>query len=353
MGSNNIKQYVRSIDRVVLFITSDVFYIILYSAMVIVFLPWLKLGFTGYIMATLAAGLLRVVFMYILSPELRAARLWRLDLPVLKEMLQYSVPAAISGLAWWLVTTSNRFFILHFLGEYYNGIYAMANKIANLIVTANTIFLMAWNMSSIKEKDNNFSAFFSRLFEYFSTLQFAIMLGILAVLDPVFRYLIDPQYSEAAYLVPVLMLSVLYYSFLTYYGVIFIAYKKSKDGMYITIVVGIAGMPLNYILIRLFDLLGIAIAVVFIILLYLVLVIFYVERFMKTQVNYFRLLLNLCICSAGMVLYMFIRNELLKFSAICILFLVFLLVNIKTAISSYKFAKETLLPLAVKKLTPR
>ena len=57
--------------------------------------------------------------------------------------MAYVIPLIPNNVAWWLNSSSDRFFIIAFLGAGQNEIYAMASKIPSVISTINTMFFQS------------------------------------------------------------------------------------------------------------------------------------------------------------------------------------------------------------------
>lgn len=58
----------------------------------------------------------------------------------MKEMLKYSIPLIPNAFMWWIISASNRFFILYFVGVEANGLFAVANKIPSFLSILYAIF---------------------------------------------------------------------------------------------------------------------------------------------------------------------------------------------------------------------
>lgn len=346
---NNFKQYIRALDKVFLYVLSEFVFVILYGIFIIVFLPLMNLGMLGYILAGLIAGFLRLGFLIIYTKEIRKIRYSGIDFSILKEMLSYSIPITIGGLFWSVISFSNRFFIMYFLGNYYNGIFAMAYKIPNIIVMLNSIFFMAWQMSSIKEKDKNFAEYFKKLFHFFSTVQIGISILILGGTNFIFRYVINIEYYDSVPLIPPLMLSVLFNTFLNYYAVVIIINKKTLHNLLMAIPTAFVSIASNFILIIYFDLAGVAISAIITMLFYWVIMIFYAEKTLAPKVNYNTLVVNLAFYLIATVIFYVINEFIYEIICILILLIFYTLINRKTIYSLYLFSNKTMMPLIKKK----
>lgn len=80
-------------------------------------------------------------------------------------MLRYALPLIPNSLFWWLGTSINRLFITGMLGIAASGMFAAASKVPNLLNTAYSIFLQAWQLSAFQESgEEGLARFFSMVF---------------------------------------------------------------------------------------------------------------------------------------------------------------------------------------------
>src|SRR5699024_6949225 len=102
-----------------------------------------------YFTSMILANALSIVFLFVMTKVYRTLRLRKMNKPLVKEMLQYSVPMIPNSLMWWLINASSRYFIRFFVGASGNGLFAVASKIPTIINLINQIFTQAWQISAI------------------------------------------------------------------------------------------------------------------------------------------------------------------------------------------------------------
>ena len=82
-----------------------------------------------------------------------------------RALLKYSLPLLPNAVCWWLLGSSSRLFIEHFLGLEANGIFAVAMKFSTILETFSVIVYQAWQETAIKQYGAaDRSKFFSRIF---------------------------------------------------------------------------------------------------------------------------------------------------------------------------------------------
>lgn len=184
------------------------------------FIPWMwgttpSIG--GIFLANLICSLATVLM---LLPELRAER-YSFNSRLLREMLAYSLPLLVLGLAGIMNQTIDKI-LLPVLepdhGQAMNdlGIYGACYKVAVIMVMFLQAFRFAYEPFVFsKHREEGMSqqqklADYSRVMTWFVAFGFLIFLGVMVFL-PVIRYFISPDYFEGLKVVPVIMLGELFF----------------------------------------------------------------------------------------------------------------------------------------------
>lgn len=97
----------------------------------------------GYMLSMALGQIVAAVYLLTSVRLVRFIERNKFSIGKLKEMMAYGRPLIPNNLAWWLNSSSDRFFIIAFLGSGQNEIYAMASKILSVISTINTIFFQS------------------------------------------------------------------------------------------------------------------------------------------------------------------------------------------------------------------
>ena len=86
-------------------------------------------------------------------------------------MLRYSIPLMPTTIMWWVVNVSDTFMVSAIIGISENGVYSFAYKFPNLAAILVGIFMQAWNMSAITERNSRtVSKFYSNVFHMMQTV---------------------------------------------------------------------------------------------------------------------------------------------------------------------------------------
>ena len=155
-----------------------------------------------------------------LLPELRAER-YSFNGKLLREMLAYSLPLLVLGLAGIMNQTIDKILLpvlepdrAHAMSDL--GIYGACYKVAVIMVMFLQAFRFAYEpFVFAKHREAGMTmeqklADYSRVMTWFVALGFLIFLGVMVFL-PVLRYFISPAYFEGLKVVPVIMLGELFF----------------------------------------------------------------------------------------------------------------------------------------------
>lgn len=256
-----VSNYIRAIGYTKSFAIAGIISTLTTATSNIILLVIFKQGMNGYIISLILANLSAIIFLFSVTGVLKHINLEKFDFSLLKKMLVYSIPLIPNSIAWWLNSSSDRFFIVLFMGASANGLYAVASKIPSLLTIFTTVFMQSWQISTVEEYRNADSKdFFSKIFEKFSSLLFSVSIVILLFLKPLLKIVISPLYYESWKFVPLLLLSVIYSGLASFLGTMYTATKKTVPVMVTTILGAIVNVIFTVILIPTWGLNGAAFA---------------------------------------------------------------------------------------------
>lgn len=165
----------------------------------------------GYIF--LANFICSLATILLLLPELRLPR-WRFNRRLLGEMLRYSLPLLILGLAGIMNQTIDKILLPVLEPDKTRamadlGIYGACYKVAVIMVMFLQAFRFAYEpfvFAKNREAGTDKMATYSRVMTLFTAFGFLIFLGVMAFL-PLLKYIISPAYFSGLKVVPVIMLA--------------------------------------------------------------------------------------------------------------------------------------------------
>lgn len=256
-----ISNYARSINRVKEFAAGGIINSLIMGILNFILLLGLHWHMNGYMISMAFGMIFSSVYLLIACQMFADIDIHQFNRLKFRRMLIYSIPLVPNLLAWWLNSASDRVFILFFLGASYNGIYAMANKIPNILSTLMTIFTQSWQISVVQEYNNKEGkAFITHVFNVLITLMFALAIAIIALIKPIFTIIVSHSYYNGWQIAPWLMLAIIYSNMASFLGTIYTATKQTIPVMYTTVAGAIINVVFSIILIPNFHLVGAALA---------------------------------------------------------------------------------------------
>lgn len=262
--SSLLNNYLRAIDKVKYVAVSGIITTMFTIFSNIIFLLLFKFRLSGYLLSMVIGVFGTSLFqLAVLKFPLRNYFILHCDKNLKKEMLLYSVPLIFNGVAWWINSSLDKYFITYLIGIEAAGIYAVAYKIPTLLTMVQSIFNQAWNLSAIREYNkNDEDGFFSKTYTIYN-VGLVLACSILLIINiPMARILFAKDFFEAWHYAPLLLISTLFSTMSGFIGSVFSAVKNSKVYAVSTISSAIINTILNIMLISQYGISGAAIATV-------------------------------------------------------------------------------------------
>lgn len=253
-------QFVRAMGLVRLFAFNGILNTLSTVVFNVLFLVVMKWGMYGYVLSVILSNVVSMIFLWIAARLYRYMRWWKgIDRDTVREMIIYSLPLIPATIMWSITNVSDRFFVTHYLGEAQNGIYSVAYKLPTIISVISAIFTQAWQLSAIGERESDDrEQFYSNIFKSYQTIVFLAAGGILLLIKPLMHLLVSDSFFEAWQYTPLLVVSVVFSCFSSYFASFYMASKKNIMAM-VTIFLGaLLNVVLNYYLIPIYGLNGAA-----------------------------------------------------------------------------------------------
>ncbi|UUX35237.1 lipopolysaccharide biosynthesis protein [Fundicoccus culcitae] len=207
-------------------------------------------GINGYIISLIIAVFISNLYLLFSISNIINLIPKFFDVNLYKEMLSFSIPIIPNTVMWWLINGSTRYFLLYFVGTAANGLFAVANKIPSIISMVTNIFMQAWQLSSFEEyNSSDKDKFYSTIFNGFSTILFIVGSGILVILKPALRILVEQTFYESWTIVPFLIIGVIYQSFSAFLGTNYTASKNTKGTFTTSLYGGVVSVVSSLVLI--------------------------------------------------------------------------------------------------------
>lgn len=216
------------------------------------------------LVATIVGAIVIAIYSFIRIKFYKYIDVTLFNKKIIKDMLKYSLPLVPNQISWWLNGTAGLYILKYFCGVSATGLVSFANKFPTLIMTVNSIFLMAWTENSIyefesKDKDEYYSKNLQN-FTKFLILLAAILLPIVKIYYELF---INETYKISSLLVPLMFVSMGFNAVATFMGTIYTASMKTRGAFNTTVIAAVTNIIFTIILIPIIGIYGYVIANIF------------------------------------------------------------------------------------------
>ncbi len=296
------------------------------------------MGVLGYVLSVSLADLCSIIFLSVKAKLPRKYRPLGNDKMLRSAMIRYSIPLMPTTIMWWIINVSDTFMVRAMHGSDANGVYSFAYKFPNLASIVVGIFLQAWHMSAITERNSKkISDFYSDVFSFMQTVMFVAVAGIMLVLRPIIMPFFGSEGFEFAYFyVPCLLGAVLFQCSSNFMGSIYEASNKTSHSLVSSAIGAVTNILLNLVLLRTIGVIGAAIATLASYIIVFVYRVIDTKKLLYMRINYRLTLANLAIVALMAVSVMFLDYGLRQNVINCVLFLLLVAINIPTAIKGVK-----------------
>lgn len=180
-----------------------------------------------------------------------------------KELLKFSLPMIPTAVCWWLIGSSNRFFIKEFIGLEANGLYAVAARMTTMLHILGTIFHQAWQEHAFKQYNSpDRDSYFSSIFNNFVFFYIISAIAFIFVVKLIFPWLIGPNYQGAINFVYLLTVSTILGGMSSFFDIAYQCAKETKRSVPAVFVNAIAVLTLNFILIKPLGVYGVILSII-------------------------------------------------------------------------------------------
>ena len=234
-------QFARALGHVRLFALDGILRTVLTILLNILLLAVFPMGAAGYVLANVLADGIAAVFVFSAAKEWRYLRLSSLSRSEAGRMLRYSAPLVPSTLCSWIINISDRYLIALLIGSAATGIYAVSNKVPNILM----------------------NVFFSNVYAVYSAIAFVTASGVILTARLSTRLLAAPEYYEAWRYVPVLTLATTFACLGSFLSSIYMVEQRSTATLVTTMLGAACNLAGNFFLIPLWGSMGAAVSTLF------------------------------------------------------------------------------------------
>lgn len=338
-----IKQFIRGIGKIRHFVISDVIYTSTFAISNIILIVLLNLGIRGYLLSLLFGYILSTSFLFVFGNVKRYISFNGIDLALIKPMLGYSIPLIPTAIMWWTINVSDRYLLSYFISFDANGIYAIASKIPIILLTLNTIFFRAWQITAIEGiKDPDFKNTFTKIFNSLTVILFILFSFLIIFLKPLYSVIASGDFFSGWKYVPFLLGGVIFSAYSQFWGTMYIASKRTVGALLTSGVGATLNVVLNIILIPKYGIYGAAIGTMLSFFIMWISRFFHIKNLIKINLNFKYVLINIIII-VFQVIALFNFTGFRFYTVNFILFLSMIIVNIDLIRNNLTFVKRLML----------
>lgn len=282
---------------------------------------------TLMVMNTLAILFSLIVFILITKSSYKILLRNKIDTALLKKMLFFSLPLVVGGVAYWGLTTMDRFFLRSLSGFEELGVYSLAVSLAGAVSVISTVFSNLWHPTLYKWVKQGVEPDKIQLVIEYMTIAVAIIWSSTGILSFILPLLLPEGYKSIEYLIVACVSMPLFYILSQTTGVGIGVTRKSLFSMLASVLAFIVNAILNYYLIPGYGASGAAFATV---------ISFFIFFIIRTEASciiwyslprvkiYFILIIYILITTLNLLLKdAFIYSSILWLVTLCIVFLIY------------------------------
>lgn len=281
------QQAVRGLSKNFLYSLGAILFSLVNMAGILLLVSFYHKGLVGVLIAMIIANVVVSLILFISAHLYHYFSLSCFSIERLLEMLGYSWPLIPNSLSLWVMNLSDRLIITTFLGVETNAIYAVANKIPNLLTTIQSSFSAAWmENASLTVKDGDTEEYYSKMFDVIFCMLVGITAGLIAISPILFRLLIRGDYEDAYVQMPILFAGMMFSVLSSFMGGIYAAHKRTKSVGVTTIVAAFLNLLIDFIFVKKIGLYAASLSTV---ISYIFLVVYRmvdVQKFQKMKFNF-------------------------------------------------------------------
>jgi O-antigen/teichoic acid export membrane protein len=219
-----------------------------------------------------------------------------------KRILAYGFPLIGTGVAMWVLSSTDRYFLAHYTDLTSVGIYAVGMKLASLLGMLAGALQLAWGPYALGiQYENNAKIIYSKVFLVFFIINTIGIFAISMFSIDILKVFTQPNYYSAKAVVPFLCLSTVLSSgyFIVSIGINIT--KKLQHTIWITISAALLNIILNFLLTPLFGVIGASFSIMIANLLIFVLTLIISNKYYPVPYDYLK------------ILYIFIPSAIIVF----------------------------------------
>lgn len=257
--SSVLSMFMKGIDKSHIFAIQGVLYTFVFAGCNILFLVIFKWGIIGYLLSLICAHVSSCLFMFIAGKVMDYISPASFNVGLLKEILTYSAPMVPAAVAWWIMSSIDKYMLLYMCDTEANGLYGVAHKLPSIITVLTNFFINAWQISAVRNMyDEDVAEYTSKVYKILFIFGTAICFVMITSSELLGKLFFQKEFFAAWTMTPCLSISTVFSAFTLFIGAQFTASKRSDLHFKSNVIAMASNVILNYILIKSFGINGAA-----------------------------------------------------------------------------------------------
>ena len=288
--------FLRGLEKLIEYAFCNILLAILIGIFNIIYIVIFNMGIDGYIIAYFLSYIICNLLILVLILKEIKLNLKKIDKKLFKAISKFSILLVPNSLLWWITNSSDKLMVTYFIGSANNGIYSMAYKIPSLLTILSTIFIQSWEYTSVKEKNDFYTAdtnYDYNIFSHYCDFITIVSSFLMVILYPITKLFLSSSYIISWKYGSILILGFLFMTIGDFIGTSYYVEKKMKGNLISSFLGALINIMLNFLLIPILEILGAAIATMVSYFVMLIFRILNTRKLRKYKINGKQLLLNL------------------------------------------------------------
>lgn len=244
-----------------LYVFSGVISTIVTAILNIVLIVAFGFGINAMYISAIVGILVQIILIELDLKLLKNLNFKDINKPTLKSMISFSIPLCVATVSYWLLSGYSKIIINYFLGDYDNGMYAVANKFASMITIFVSVFQFAWNETAyLMANDDNRKSVYEQFVNFILKVVFWGTAIVIIGIKIIFPYFVDEIYYQSLNIVPAAIIGTALNSVAGFLGTLFSTEKKTSFIMTSTIIASIFNIIAAVVGAKHFGLQGVVVA---------------------------------------------------------------------------------------------
>lgn len=333
--STVMSQFVRGIEKVVVFSVSGIIQALVLAGAMYLFTFVKKMGINGYLLAMVCSNIARILYIMLSVNIKKYISIKAFDKEVFKKMLIYALPLVPNMISWWLTQTSSRYIATAMLGSEITGLFTAASRLPAVVNIFSTIFLQAWLISTAKSFDDKDKGVFNtNIYNIYASF-IALVTSVVMIATPLLsKFLLQGQFYQGWVYTEVLLFAAYLGCLSSYFGAFYGAAMKTTMSMVSTVVGAVLNILICIILIPIIGIYALLVASAVAYLSIVVIRVITTKEYSLIKLSYIKEILTIVVLAVQGFVVSFIKEPLYLFQAGCLVLVV--LIRIKDIIKIIK-----------------